>query len=52
MLRIIGKALVLLLSAWALFLSICILLNINIIFPFEIIQENELPFYRMQAVLA
>ena len=50
MLRIIGKALVLLLSTWALFLSICILLNINIIFPFEVIQDNELPFYRMQAL--
>ena len=50
MLRIIGKGLVFLLSAWALFLSICILLNINIIFPFEIIQDNELPFYRMQAL--
>ena len=50
MLRIIGKLLVLILSFFAIFLGICAILGIQIYFPFNIAEGEEIPYHRMQSV--
>lgn len=50
MLRFISKTLVLVLALWAILLGICAVLGIQIYFPFTIAEENEIPYFRMQAV--
>ena len=50
MLRIIGKLLVLTLSVFAVFLGICAILGIQIYFPLNIAEGEEIPYHRMQSI--
>ena len=50
MLKLVCKSLVLVLALWAIFLGICAILGIQIYFPFKIAAENQIPYFRMQAV--
>ena len=50
MLRIIGKLLVLILSIFAIFLGICAVLGIQIYFPFNVAEGEEIPYHRMQSI--
>ena len=50
MLRIIGKLLVLTLSIFAIFLGICAVLGIQIYFPFNVAEGEEIPYHRMQSI--
>tara|TARA_Y100000996_G_scaffold415501_1_gene410623 strand:+ start:4531 stop:4923 length:393 start_codon:yes stop_codon:yes gene_type:complete len=50
MLRFISKTLVLVLALWAILLGVCAVLGIQIYFPFTISEENQIPYFRMQAV--
>tara|TARA_B100000902_G_scaffold268092_1_gene254145 strand:- start:57 stop:449 length:393 start_codon:yes stop_codon:yes gene_type:complete len=50
MLRIIGKLLVLTLSIFATFLGICAVIGIQIYFPFNIAEGEEIPYHRMQSI--
>ncbi len=50
MLRLISKTLVLVLALWATLLGVCAILGIQIYFPFNISEENVIPYFRMQAV--
>ena len=50
MLRLIGKLLVLVLSIFALFLGICAVLGIQIYFPFNLAEGEEIPYHRMQSI--
>ena len=50
MLRVIGKLLVLILSIFAIFLGICAVLGIQIYFPFNIAEGEEIPYHRMQSI--
>ena len=50
MLRIISKILVLVLTLFAIFLGICAFLGIQIYFPFNVAEGQEIPYYRMQSV--
>ena len=50
MLRIIGKLLVLILSLFAIFLGICAVLGIQVYFPFNIAEGEEIPYHRMQSI--
>ena len=50
MLRIIGKLLVLILSLFAIFLGICAVLGIQVYFPFNIAEGEEIPYNRMQSI--
>ena len=50
MLRVIGKLLVLVLSIFAIFLGICAVLGIQIYFPFNVAEGEEIPYHRMQSI--
>ena len=50
MLRIIGKLLVLILSIFAVFLGICAVIGIQIYFPFNVAEGEEIPYHRMQSI--
>jgi len=50
MLRVIGKLLILILSLFAVFLGICAVLGIQIYFPFNIADGEEIPYHRMQSI--
>ena len=50
MLRIIGKLLVFTLSIFAIFLGICAVLGIQIYFPFNVAEGEEIPYHRMQSI--
>ena len=50
MLRIIGKLLVLILSFFSIFLGICAVLGIQVYFPFNIAEGEEIPYHRMQSI--
>jgi len=50
MLRVIGKLLVLILSLFAIFLGINAVLGIQIYFPFNIAEGEEIPYHRMQSI--
>jgi len=50
MLRIIGKLLVFTLSIFAVFLGICAVLGIQIYFPFNVAEGEEIPYHRMQSI--
>ena len=50
MLRVIGKLLVFTLSFFAIFLGICAVLGIQIYFPFNIAEGEEIPYHRMQSI--
>ena len=50
MLRIVGKLLVLILSIFAIFLGICAILGIQIYFPFNVAEGEEIPYHRMQSI--
>ncbi len=50
MLRTIGKLLVLVLSIFAIFLGICALIGIQIYFPFNVAEGEEIPYHRMQSI--
>ena len=50
MLRVIGKLLVLILSIFAIFLGICAVLGIQIYFPFNVAEGEEIPYHRMQSI--
>ena len=50
MLRITGKLLVFVLSIFAIFLGICAVLGIQIYFPFNIAEGEEIPYHRMQSI--
>ena len=50
MLRIIGKLLILILSLFAIFLGICAVLGIQVYFPFNIAEGEEIPYHRMQSI--
>ena len=50
MLRVIGKLLVLTLTIFAIFLGICAVLGIQIYFPFNIAEGEEIPYHRMQSI--
>ncbi len=50
MLRVIGKLLILILSVFAVFLGICAVLGIQIYFPFNIADGEEIPYHRMQSI--
>ena len=50
MLRIIGKLLVLILSIFAIFLGTCAVLGIQIYFPFNVAEGEEIPYHRMQSI--
>ena len=50
MLRLIGKLLVLILSIFAIFLGICAILGIQIYFPFNVAEGEEIPYHRMQSI--
>ena len=50
MLRIIGKLLVFILSIFAIFLGICAVLGIQIYFPFNVAEGEEIPYHRMQSI--
>ena len=50
MLRIIGKLLVFTLSIFAIFLGVCAVLGIQIYFPFNVAEGEEIPYHRMQSI--
>ena len=50
MLRVIGKLLVFILSIFAIFLGICAVLGIQIYFPFNVAEGEEIPYHRMQSI--
>ena len=50
MLRIIGKLLVFTLSIFAIFLGICAVLGIQIYFPLNVAEGEEIPYHRMQSI--
>ena len=50
MLSIIGKLLVFTLSIFAVFLGICAVLGIQIYFPFNVAEGEEIPYHRMQSI--
>ena len=50
MLRVIGKLLVLTLSIFSIFLGICAVIGIQIYFPFNIAEGEEIPYHRMQSI--
>ena len=50
MLRWIGKLLVLILSIFAIFLGTCAVLGIQIYFPFNVAEGEEIPYHRMQSI--
>ena len=50
MLRIIGKVLVLTLSIFAVFLGVCAFFGIQIYFPFNVAEGEEIPYHRMQSI--
>ena len=50
MLRVIGKLLVLILSIFAIFLGIFAVLGIQIYFPFNLAEGEEIPYHRMQSI--
>ena len=50
MLRITGKLLVFVLSIFAIFLGICAVLGIQIYFPFNVAEGEEIPYHRMQSI--
>ena len=50
MLRIIGKLLVFILSIFAIFLGICAVLGIQIYFPLNVAEGEEIPYHRMQSI--
>ena len=50
MLRKIAKLLVFILSLFAIFLGICAVLGIQIYFPFNIAEGEEIPYHRMQSI--
>ena len=50
MLRIIGKLLVFTLSSFAIFLGICAVFGIQIYFPFNVAEGEEIPYHRMQSI--
>ena len=50
MLRLIGKLLVLILSIFAIFLGTCAVLGIQIYFPFNVAEGEEIPYHRMQSI--
>ncbi len=50
MLRVIGKLLVLTLSIFSIFLGISAVLGIQIYFPFNIAEGEEIPYHRMQSI--
>ena len=50
MLRILGKLLVFTLSIFAIFLGICAVLGIQIYFPFNLAEGEEIPYHRMQSI--
>ena len=50
MLRVIGKLLVLILSIFAIFLGISAVLGIQIYFPFNVAEGEEIPYHRMQSI--
>ena len=50
MLRIVGKLLVLTLSVFAIFLGICAVLGIQVYFPFNVAEGEEIPYHRMQSI--
>ena len=50
MLRIIGKILVFTLSIFAIFLGISAVLGIQIYFPFNVAEGEEIPYHRMQSI--
>ena len=50
MLRLIGKLLVLTLSIFAIFLGTCAVLGIQIYFPFNVAEGEEIPYHRMQSI--
>ena len=50
MLRIVGKLLVLILSIFSVFLGICAFLGIQIYFPFNVAEGQEIPYHRMQSI--
>ena len=50
MLRIIGKLLVFTLSIFSIFLGISAVLGIQIYFPFNVAEGEEIPYHRMQSI--
>ena len=50
MLRTIGKLLVLILSIFAIFLGTCAILGIQVYFPFNVAEGEEIPYHRMQSI--
>ncbi len=50
MLRITGKFLVFILSIFAILLGICAVLGIQIYFPFNLAEGEEIPYHRMQSI--
>ena len=50
MLRKISKLLVLALTFFSIFLGICALLGIQIYFPFNVAEGEEIPYHRMQSI--
>ena len=50
MLRKISKLLVLVLTLFSIFLGICALLGIQIYFPFNVAEGEEIPYHRMQSI--
>ena len=50
MLRTIGKLLVFVLSIFSIFLGICAVLGIQIYFPFNVAEGEEIPYHRMQSI--
>ena len=50
MLRLVGKLLVFFLSIFAIFLGISAVLGIQIYFPFNIAEGEEIPYHRMQSI--
>ena len=50
MLRIIGKILIFTLSIFAIFLGISAVLGIQIYFPFNVAEGEEIPYHRMQSI--
>ena len=50
MLRKISKLLVLVLTLFSIFLGICALLGVQIYFPFNVAEGEEIPYHRMQSI--
>ena len=50
MLRITGKLLVFILSVFSIFLGVCAVLGIQIYFPFNLAEGEEIPYHRMQSI--